>query len=307
MADPPAPSLEQAQHWLQDAITRPGDPAVPAAAMLAGAGPLTAEHGLAIYRNGYRKRLLEAMRRLHPALCVLLGAELFDEFATDYLDARPSRSYTLARLDEGFADHLTARRPDWDAPAARREAWIDVLIDLARYERVHAEVCDGPGVEGEPSPGVNGHAGAAGRADAAGATVVMPAPCLRLMRVCAPVHRYHAAVRAGERPAPPSPRPTCLAISRRDYRVTVTPLAPDVFVLLDALASGTSLEAAAHTASMVRADARVRLRAWITHGWLRPVLREPVVREPVLRHCPEPRTMPPAPPHVPSQHEETSP
>lgn len=269
MADPPAPTLEQAQHWLQDAITCPGEPAVPAAAMLAGAGPLTADHGLAIYRNGYRKRLLEAMRRLHPALYVLLGAEVFDEFATDYLDARPSRSYTLARLDEDFAGHLTARRPDRDAPAARREAWIDVLIDLARYERVHTEVCDGPGIEGEPSPNVHG------RADDAGGAVVMPTPCLRMMRVCAPVHRYYAAVRAGRRPAPPSQRPTCLAISRRDYRVTVTPLAPGVFVLLEALASGTSLEAAAHTSSMALADARGRLRTWIAHGWLRPVLRAP--------------------------------
>ncbi|TDD84403.1 DUF2063 domain-containing protein [Actinomadura darangshiensis] len=296
MADPPAPSLDQAQHWLQDAITRPGDPAVPAAVMLAGAGPLTADHGLAIYRNGYRKRLLEAMRRLHPALCVLLGAELFEEFATDYLDARPSRSYTLARLDEDFADHLTARRPDRDAPAARREAWIDALIDLARYERAYTEVCDGPGIEDEPSPRVHG------RADDAGDAGVTPAPCLRLMRVCAPVHRYHAAVRAGRRPAPPSPRPTCLAISRRDYRVVVSPLPPDAFVLLGALASGTSLEAAAHTASMVLADARARLRAWITHGWLLPVRREPV-----LHHCPDRRTNPPAQPRIPSQHEETSP
>lgn len=240
----------------------PAGPAEPAAVMLADSGPLRAERRLRIYRTGYRKRLLEAMGRLHPALRTLLGPELFDDFAADYLDARPSHCYTLAQLDEDFADHLAARRPDRNLPAAQRETWIDVLIDLARYERTFAEVCDGPGTEGEPvtTPDI---------------PVVVAAPCLRLMWACAPVHRYHAAARRGRTPEPPIPAPTYLAISRCDYRVTATPLESAAYELLRALVAQTPIERAAASASMPLIEARAHRRRWIAAGWLRASRPEP--------------------------------
>ncbi|TDC42319.1 DUF692 family protein [Actinomadura sp. KC345] len=252
-----APSLAAAQRWLRDAIVAPAGPAGAAAAMLADAPPLSAERRLDIYRHGYRERLLETMRHQYPALRVLLGAQLFDEFAADYLDARPSRGYTLARLGEGFADHLDACRPD---RASAREPWIDIMIDLVRYEHAFAQVIDGPGLEGRAGPPV----------PPAGTLTATAAPCLRLLRTCAPVHHYHADVRRDLRPAPPTPEPTYLVLFRRDYRVITTPLSADAFALLDALTQGESLERAAAAGPIDLGQAHRHLRDWAARGWVAP-------------------------------------
>ncbi|MFD8704919.1 DNA-binding domain-containing protein [Kitasatospora sp. NPDC059648] len=102
--------------------------------VLAAAARLSPGQCLEAYRRGYRLRLLEAMRGLHPALRALLGDALFDDCALEYLASLPSRSHTLFQLDARFADFLAEHRPDRDRPAAGREAWIDVVTDLA-YDR----------------------------------------------------------------------------------------------------------------------------------------------------------------------------
>ncbi|UQA97401.1 HvfC/BufC N-terminal domain-containing protein [Streptomyces halobius] len=224
MASPPV-TLADTQRWLQHAILTPDGPPDAVDEVLTPSTELSARQRLDVYRRGYRLRLLEAMRELHPALRALLGPELFDDFALDYLDARPSRSYTLCQLDARFVEHLCAHRPDRGLPDGQREGWVDVIVDLARYERAFAEVYDGPGTEGG-APGWSG-------------TVPAPASCLRVLRVCAPVHTYHAAVRRGRPAEPPAPGPVHLALWRRDYTIKVTELEPDAYRLLSArLAEG---------------------------------------------------------------------
>ncbi|WP_192809670.1 HvfC/BufC N-terminal domain-containing protein [Actinomadura rudentiformis] len=267
------PALEAAQHWLQNAVAitafaEPAEipPAAGAAGMLAGSARLTAEQCLDIYRIDYQARLLETMRHQHPSLRVLLGDELFDDFAADYLRSHPPRSYTLARLDEDLADHLSAQRPDRDAPPAQREAWIDVMIDLVRYEHAFAQVADGPGLEGlpdRPPPALAQHHIDTGKAR------VTPAPCLRLLNVCAPVHSYHTDVGQGRRPAPPVPDPAHLVLFRHDYRVLTTAITPGAFALLDALTQGAALADAAEAACVALAEARHHLRHWAAQRWVR--------------------------------------
>ncbi|MEU4850453.1 HvfC/BufC N-terminal domain-containing protein [Streptomyces gilvosporeus] len=202
MAD--ASSLAAVQHWMQSVILRPTgeDPGH----TITASSRQSARERLLVHQRGYRLRLLECMRTLHPGSVHLLGRELFDGFALDYLDAHPSRSPTLAGLSAGFAAHLARTRPD-AAPGADREAWIDLLIDLIRFERAFTEVLDGPGAEdgfGSASP-------------------------LRLLRVCAPVHSYLAAVHRREDPSPPPPRPVLLALTRRDFTVVTRELSPAAY------------------------------------------------------------------------------
>ncbi|MFC5720427.1 DNA-binding domain-containing protein [Streptomyces gamaensis] len=207
MARTPA-TLADTQRWLQDAILAPDGPDLRSVGhVLTPSAALSARQRLDVYRRGYRLRLLEAMRGLHPALRALLGPGLFDDFALDYLDARPSRSYTLFQLDVSFAEHLAAHRPDRASLDGRREGWVDVLVDLVRYERAFAEVHDAPGP----------------------ASV----PFLRVLRVCAPVHVYHAGVLRGHSAKPPvAGPPVHLALSRRDYTVVTHELEPDAYRLL---------------------------------------------------------------------------
>ncbi|WP_180989374.1 HvfC/BufC N-terminal domain-containing protein [Streptomyces cahuitamycinicus] len=249
-----APGLDEAQRWLQQAILGPREGQ--RAQLLAPAARLAPAQCLDVYRGGYRLRLLEAMRGLHSGLRALLGEEVFDDFAVDYLDARPSRSYTLFELDRHFADFLADHRPDRERPADRREAWIDVVIDLARYERAFAEVYDGPGTEAVR----DSHAVPPGE--------VRPAPCLRLLTLSAPVHTYAAAVRRGLEPAPPAPRPVRLALSRRNYIVTATELDQAAHQFLTLLREGRPVRTAAAAAGLDEEGTARLLHRWTADGWL---------------------------------------
>jgi hypothetical protein len=260
--------LAESQRWLQRAILAvDGSRSAEAAGeTLAGCTRLSAEQRLNIYRRGYRLRLLEVMRGLHPGLRALLGPELFDDFALGYLDACPPRSYTLSELDRRFAGYLSACRPDRNQQPARREAWIDIIVDLVRYERAFAEVYDGPGTEHLPA--VRSDSPAWGPDDPT--RTVIFAPCIRALAFCAPVHTYFAAVRDGLRPSPPGIHPIWLALSRRDYVVTTTELTPAAHRFLSALIAGASVRVAAGEAELDPGVAADLLHGWAATGWVLP-------------------------------------
>ncbi|TMQ97189.1 DUF2063 domain-containing protein, partial [Actinomadura soli] len=86
MAEPS--DLAGLQRWMQTAILDPDGDLDEASGTLTASEALTARQRLAIYWRGYRLRLLETMRGLHPGLTHLLGEETFDRFALDYLEAR---------------------------------------------------------------------------------------------------------------------------------------------------------------------------------------------------------------------------
>jgi hypothetical protein len=270
-ADGPPP-LRAVQQYFQDAIILPFPHLDHASELLAATGALSPERRLELYRRGCRRRLLEVLRHRHPGLRALLGADLFDAFAGEYLDACPPRSYTLARLDDRLAGHLAAHRPDRDLPAARREFWIDLMIDIVRYECLFAEVYDGPGTEGTPP--------APEPAGLPGPVTAIPAPGLRLFRACAAVHEYHSAVRSGTRPAPPAPEPSNLVVFRRDYRVVTVRPPAQAFGLLTALLSGLTLDTAAARAGLGSDTARWYMRRWVAQRWITARLPKSVSSEP---------------------------
>jgi hypothetical protein len=261
-----AADLGDLQGWLQTVVTHPDGVAagatatgLPIDAVVRPSSRLTAEQRLHLYHRGYHLRLLECMRALYPALRHALTEELFDAFALDYLRARPSRSYTLFRLTEGFAGHLEATRP-------HGEELPDFIIDLARLERTFLEVYEGPGVEGEAlvgSPDLPEEPWL----DA----TVEPVCCLRLLRARFPVAVYLGGVRRGEDPPLPRPAATFLAVSRRDYVVTVAELNAHQHSLLQALLAGARLGEAA--ATLEPSEAWESVRAWADRGFFRTVRR----------------------------------
>jgi hypothetical protein len=253
--------LRRLQEWLRAVITDP-DAEIAPGGVVHSSSRLSAARRLDLYRRSYHLRLLEAMRAFYPGLRHMLGHELFDEFALDYIRARPSRSYTLQRLGDGFADHLEANRPDSGAAA---EAWPSLMIDLVRLERTFAEVYDARGTERDRLPG----SGDLPAAPDAGwlATTITPASCLRLVSSSFPAGPYLSAVRRGEEPPLPVPAVSYLAVNRRDYAVTLTPLEAPEYELLEALVGGDPIEVAASVAA-VEADAAWRLvRGWADRGF----------------------------------------
>ena len=102
-----SPELGRLERWLREIITHADGPAAGAGCaaarrqlevppdqlelVIAPSSRLSAAQRLALYQRSYHLRLLEAMRAPYPGLRHMLGGELFDDFALEYIHARPSR------------------------------------------------------------------------------------------------------------------------------------------------------------------------------------------------------------------------
>jgi hypothetical protein len=266
--------LEAIQRWMQGVIVNAA--AAPAdeeelRRTLTRSRQLTAAERLAIYHNAYHARLLECLREEFPILRQALGEETFDAFAFGYLVAYPSRSYTLTQLGARFAHFLTETCPiDSDADGAPA-GWAAFVIDLATLELTFSEVFDGRGVEGEPL--FDAAALAAISTERWLQTRLMPVPCLRLLRLRTPAHEYYSAARDGREPAPPAPRDTFLAVTRREYVVRHHPLHPAEFTVLEALVAGRTVGEAIETAAALSAALLGGwFQRWAANGFFRAAL-----------------------------------
>src|SRR3982751_6908978 len=94
-------TLSQIQNWMQSALVQPDLEAQPEN-FINESSRLNAARHLNIYRQSYIARLRECMKNQFSALAYALGEDLFQMFADQYLDARPSESYTLNNLGKKF-------------------------------------------------------------------------------------------------------------------------------------------------------------------------------------------------------------
>lgn len=261
-----AVDLTATQRWMLDAITvgkDAFDDMFPEG-VISGSVALTASERIAIYRRGYRTRLVDCLRKTHPGLRHLLGDEVFDAFALDYLAAHPSRSYTLGRLGAQWPQHLEATRPDRDAQP--RERWPDFLVDLAQLESVFQDVYDGPGVEGQPIVVSDDLP-----CEPPESVTVRPVACLRLLHTRFPLVGYLGAVRRGEDPPLPAPAESFVVVNRRDWVVTLTELRAHEHAALGALLAGEQLDGAARIAGCGAPELWHMVREWAGRGFLQAI------------------------------------
>ena len=141
----PRVALDRVQRWMQAVIVHPGtvDEGIRsrgAAAEFATveevvrpSARLTAAERVGIYHGMYLGRMVEALESDYPALQRLLGRQGFADLVRGYIQAHPSRSYTLNRL----GDHL----PEFvaKAPGLRQRGFCH---DLARLELAMSQVFD---------------------------------------------------------------------------------------------------------------------------------------------------------------------
>lgn len=251
----PGPPLEQVERWMQAVIMHPdgvqagveseaarrqldlGDKGIEA--IICPSRALAARERMAIYANAYAARLLECLREEYKVTRATLGDEAFDHFAAAYLQAYPSRSYTLGQLGRRFPQFLAETRPAAEGPEL---GWPDFLVDLTRLEAAINDVFDGPGIE-ELEPLSVDHLRAIPPADW-GRTRFVLAPCLVLLSFRFPVSAFYSAARAGTVPSVPDPAPSWMALSRRDYIVRRFDLSKPQADLLGALMAGECLEGA---------------------------------------------------------------
>jgi len=225
-------TLRPAQQWMHEALVFPRrvDPDRRDALLRSSPG-LTPAQGLAIYQRGYFLRIASCMREQFPALCHALGEPLFDDFVADYISDKPPESHTLYDLGRRFPAWLGENRPDIELPPARRETWIDFMIDLARFERQVFALFDAPGHEGRPFA-------RAGTPDQR----LRLQPCFDLGAYDFPVPAYYHSVRQKE-PAPlPPAGASFAALVRTDYITRTIPLGEPQYAFLEAMAAGGRVE-----------------------------------------------------------------
>ena len=108
---------------------------------------------LRVYRNGFLRACIDALRANYPSVERLAGEERFPALARPYVETHPPGSASLVEYGEGFPQHLRSTRDmhglDWLASfAALDRAWTEVYFS------------EDDGVEAIPHGSPSGKAGA---------------------------------------------------------------------------------------------------------------------------------------------------
>jgi hypothetical protein len=104
-------------------------------AAIVDAPPLPKEARLAIYRNAYRVRLIEALDDMYPVSHKLLGDETFGSLAEMFVAAHPSVHRSIRWYGRELAEFLAGSPPFAEQP---------ILAEIARFEWTLGEVFDSP-------------------------------------------------------------------------------------------------------------------------------------------------------------------
>ena len=250
----PRRPLERIQRWMQTTITHPDGVGAgmnsPSAREEVGVGAdeaekvvtrskaLTGVERLSIYSSAYYGRLLECLREEFPVLEAPPSATKSSTLspsaicsntrrgATRCFSSGPTSPASWTRRGLGRKGKKAPRRigrtssstsPLWSGPSTR--------FSTGREWRGAPAGCRPTAVDFSRAPA----GGASG------------APCLRLLSLRYPVHRYFIAVRRREEPELLAPAETFLAVTRRSYVVRHYELSRTAYELLHALLAGESV------------------------------------------------------------------
>ena len=105
---------------------------------------------LRVYRNGFLKACIDALRANYPSVEQVTGEERFAVLARPYVEANPPGTAGLVEYGEGFPQHVRATRNahglDWLASfAALDRAWTEVYF--AEDDRIEVDTGQNPGIQ----------------------------------------------------------------------------------------------------------------------------------------------------------------
>jgi len=194
---------------------------------------MSAARRVAIYRDGYRARLVECLADDYPAVQHLLGAETFQSLCHDYIrDVAPGIS--LNGYGARFAEYCCHH-----APRHARLANELAELEWALVNAVHAS--DAQQLTPEQL--------AAFSRDGWEDAVLVPSPTLSLLSTTYPVNAYLQRFRDGQAIEPPEPAPSWVVVCRSGIDVWRIDLPSDLGRLFACLASGERLAAALASAT----------------------------------------------------------
>lgn len=274
-----SPQTALLQHWLKDVITVPGtlqQKLQQAAAahdlayndVIADTGQAAVLRRLNVYTSGYILRLLECLAADFPALQKFMGATVFATFAKASLIWSPPVSYTLYDLGKNFIAFLEATTP------ANGNDMMHLPAALARLERARHEALRAAGTEGRTDllHDLNFE-------DMLWQThtlsLFLP-DSTRLLKPAFALKNFFEKLSADEQYELPPVQETCMAVARKNYRITIQELTEWQYVFLSnctrpiSLLQATELTATATgiPASTLMADLYLWLPVFCDSGLL---------------------------------------
>lgn len=274
--------LDRLQRWMQAVVVHPGTVEEAVASPEATAElsadrvvqvilpskALTPTERVGVYHGMYLLRMVEALESDYPGLQHFLGDEGFRELVRGYVQAYPSRSYSLNRLGDHLPEYVK------DAPGIRRR---DFCCDLARLELAVNQVFDAP-----ETPPLSAEAIAAVTAEAWERARLRPIEAFRLLSFRYSVNAYLQTVKDDDHHHPRIRlKATFVAVYRRNYSVYRLELARAAHDLLRDLVEGMPLGEAVAVAlrhgggRAPRAEQLHRwFREWVSGGLFRSVETE---------------------------------
>jgi hypothetical protein len=273
----PELALGGLQQWMQSVIARTGRLedalAGPEAAallppdrvgdVLRPSATLTPEERIGIYHGMYFLRMAEALESDYPALAHFLGEERWGEVVRGYVEAHPSRSYTLNVLGREL--------PAWlrGAPRLPRRGFCH---DLARLEWAVTEAFDA-----EETKRLSEEDLGAVPAEAWDGAVLVPSAAVRLVSLRWNANEWLESTKDDRHHhPPPRRRETLVAVFRQSYAVYRRELSRPAFRLLSDLCAGVPVGRALAAAGKRRAapgpETLFRwFQGWATDGIFRAV------------------------------------
>jgi fermentation-respiration switch protein FrsA (DUF1100 family) len=246
-------TLAETQALLHRLVTSEGPPD-PAAVedCFAGTAELPAADRVAIYKDMYASRLVEALRATFPNVAQFLGEERFAALGEAYVAEFPSEHHDVGRVGRRLAEFLRAH-PDPERPD---------LADLAELEWARNEAFFDPD-SGAVGAEALGEAGATARLTLATS-----------LRVVATEHDAAAPwkrIDAGEPVDPTVRMPSSVAVWRRGFDVFHRALLVEEASALRAAREGGTLEVICGYFAEgpdPAAVAHAAISSWFAEGWI---------------------------------------
>lgn len=268
---PPAPrdsSLKAAEEWFVAAITAPhaSDRLDADATRLLTRGPkLGAAERLAIYRYGYRARLVECLADDYPALQYALGHEAFEVLCFEYIEKHPSSAPSL----NYFGRHMSRFCREEATPFPLKSFAANLAsLEWALVEVLHARVADRLSPETLATIPVETWVGAR----------LPPSDAVRVLRFDHPVNAFFHAFKTNQEPAANEVgrNPGATAVYRTDMTLWRMDLTPAMATLLESLFAGRSLGVSLETledglttddAAEAERNVMAWFREWVAAGF----------------------------------------
>jgi hypothetical protein len=217
---------------------------------------------LAVYTEGYRLRLVDAVENAYPALATLIGKREFVALAQAFITAHPSRYFNLDKYPVAFAEYVAGASDD---PCARDLAALEGAIHDV-YLREETPAIESAWAQSQTP------------ATLATAPLALRTAAKLLALECA-ADDYLTSFRAGEKPPRPAPGKQWLLVLRHKHQVRRLHVEEAEHALLSLLAEGLTLEQAFDDTRLAPYLEQENFAGSLT-GWLARWMSEGVLRQP---------------------------